>query len=210
MSLWHPFDKIPVQARWPLLALLLALSLWLGTKAGADGYLYNSQIAPDGIVSLEMAGNAADAHRIIRFWDLWGARDAARYSIRFDYVFLVFYSATIALACIMAAPLMGKGRLWHKRLGYVLAWAQWLAALFDAGENVALLKMLSASGFGNTWPVIARWCAIPKFALILAGVAYVLVTSLVWHAFWSKSRLGLTLFAYPKRAKGDSSDSHRG
>jgi hypothetical protein len=207
MSLWHPFDRVPEQARWPLLALLLAFSFWLGTKAGADGYLYNSQIAPDGIVSLEMAGNADEAQRIIRFWDLWGARDDARGSVVYDYVFLIFYSATIALACVMAAPLMGRGRRWHKRLGYALAWAQWLAALFDAVENVALLKMLSLAGFGNTWPAVARWCAIPKFLLIFSGIAYVLVTTLVWHAFWSKSRLGLALFAHPRPPRAKSRDA---
>jgi hypothetical protein len=209
MKLWHPLQQIPPPSvRWPVLALLLALSLWLGTKAGADGYLYNDKIAPYGIVSLELAGDATEASRIISFWDLWGARDDALRSIAYDYIFLLFYSTTLALACVIAASLPGRDRSsWYARLGLGLAWAQWLAALLDVIENVALTKMLTAPRVGDSWPVVAWWCAIPKFALIILGLLYIVAAGVVWFVFWGRGRLGLTVFAYPKARSAQGAES---
>lgn len=43
-----------------------------------------------------------------------------------------------------------------------------MAALLDALENIALLKMLR--GFVvEPWPQIAQWSAVPKFILVAAG-----------------------------------------
>ena len=55
-----------------------------------------------------------------------------------------------------------------------LAWGQWLAALLDAIENGALLTMLLDVP-AQPWPVVAWWCAIAKFALVLLGLLFVLV-----------------------------------
>ncbi len=51
-----------------------------------------------------------------------------------------------------------------------LAWAQWLAALLDAVEDIALLFMLRR-GASRPWPRVARWCGVIEVSLKSAGAA---------------------------------------
>lgn len=66
-------------------------------------------------------------------------------------------------------------------IGVALAWGQWLAALFDASENIALLKMLHGPVV-EPWPQMARWSAVPKFMLVGAGSLYAVVGACVYCA----------------------------
>lgn len=56
--------------------------------------------------------------------------------------------------------------------GLIIVRLQLFAAMLDAAENFALLKILGET-IRNPWPQIARWCAILKF--VIAGVTYVLI-----------------------------------
>ena len=47
----------------------------------------------------------------------------------------------------------------------------------DAVENLALIQLLRGSTW-EPWPALARACAIPKFAIVAAGLLYVAVGSL--------------------------------
>ncbi len=58
-------------------------------------------------------------------------------------------------------------------MGIALSWGQLLAALLDAVENYALIRLLLGST-GKLWPDLARWCAVPKFLLVGAGLVYVI------------------------------------
>jgi len=81
---------------------------------------------------------------------------------------MVVYSATLGLACIQArGPLSDR---WG-RLGEPLAWLLIGAALCDAVENMALIRLVS----GATGPeaFVAFAFASVKFAIIAAGMAYV-------------------------------------
>ena len=60
-------------------------------------------------------------------------------------------------------PLAGEGA--------ALAWGQWLAAWFDAVENIALIAMLFGAVV-SPWPQVAYWCAVIKFALVFLGLVY--------------------------------------
>jgi ribosomal protein S18 acetylase RimI-like enzyme len=141
-----------------------------------DGPLKTSA-APSGIISFEFAGNLDNARNIVSSWDD-SARIHAGFSLGIDYVFLLSYSSAIALGCVLVARrlLVRFGSL--GLLGIGLAWAQFGAALLDAVENYALLRVLLDSDW-PTWPVIARWCAIPKFAIVIAGLLYIGVAFLV-------------------------------
>jgi hypothetical protein len=66
-------------------------------------------------------------------------------------------------------------------LGMALAWGQAVAVLCDAIENIVLLKML-LSAAAEPWPAVARWCAVVKFALVLAGLVYALAGFIFWLA----------------------------
>ncbi len=214
--MWFPLQRIPVKsARWPGLALLLALTFWLGAKAGGDGLLYNKYVAPYGIVSLELAGNDQSASNIMSFWDRWGGRKIARDSLRYDYFFLAFYSTTIALACTMAAEVfyrraakvsrfrsrnqaqqsISRPNNWLTlgKLGIALAWAQWVAALSDALENVGLTHLLSGSLTSSSgwvrWSHLVWWCAVSKLTLVFLGIAYASAGALVWAISSVKPKL---------------------
>jgi len=166
----HPLEDIPHQRFnrifWPLLIATLAI-MALMNVIGAP--LSTSQ-APAGIISFELAGSIPTAESIMNSWDQ-DARLHAAFSLGFDYLFMLAYSTTIALACLWAGRTVEK---WDWPLAGVarpLAWGQWLAALLDGVENLGLVIIL----FGPAvppWPEISRWCAILKFTLIFMGMIY--------------------------------------
>lgn len=60
--------------------------------------------APYGIVSFELAGNVTEASEMLSSWDS-DARLHASFSLGFDYVWMLFYSTTIALVLILFGSL---------------------------------------------------------------------------------------------------------
>jgi len=137
-----------------------------------DKPLQNSQ-APNGIVSFELAKNINKSHDIVSSWDSQTKLYAA-FSLGIDYLFLLSYSLFFALIIFkIASALKTKYKL-LAMLGIFLAWAQFLAALFDALENFFLSQLL----FGSTrlwFSGYAYVLASTKFWLILAGLVYILL-----------------------------------
>jgi hypothetical protein len=170
----HPLEAIPVGRRRRFFVPLLALTLglMLGVMMPVDRPL-RTPASPNGIVSFEVAGDAATAQRMIDAWDERARRHAA-FSLGVDYLFMVSYSTTIALGCVWAAGVLGRRVAALATAGVLLAWGQWLAALLDGGENAALTTML-LDHVRDPWPAVAWWCAVLKFALIVAGILYALV-----------------------------------
>ena len=173
----HPFEALSPRRRglyfWPLLVLTLALSVVMSYI----GRPLITSAAPSGIVSFELAGDVSQARQIIASWSD-SARLYAAFSLGLDFLYLVTYSTTIGLACVWVADI-SRVRKWSLAgLGVPLAWGLWLAALFDAIENVGLAVIL-LSTIGEPWPLVARWCAIIKFSLIIIGLIYALGNALV-------------------------------
>jgi hypothetical protein len=176
----HPLQSIPANKRpkvfWPLLVITLFLLVLLNL----EGKPMVTQAAPLGIVSYELAGSVSRAQQILASWDQQAQLSAA-FSLGLDYVFMLAYSAAIGLACIWTADALHRRNWPLAWVGAPLAWGVWLAAAFDATENIALVVVL----FGTVqapWPEVARWCAIFKFSLIFLGLVYAffgLVVSLV-------------------------------
>ena len=78
----------------------------------ASGAALLNASAPAGIVSLELARTPAEATRIMVSWVRDGAIDAAITNVKLDYLFLLTYAPTIALACLLAmVSLEGRPRL---------------------------------------------------------------------------------------------------
>jgi hypothetical protein len=162
----HPFQFIPadnyVQVFLPLLALTLLL---------AD-VLWAIPLKPD-IVQFEF-----NALKVIKSWTetdkMWAA-----FSLGLDFLFLVVYSTTISLACIWAANVLQAYSLPLATVGIWLAWGQWVAALLDIVENIALTIILFSS-VRATLPQLAKWCAISKFGLIILGLLYAAVGGIIW------------------------------
>ncbi|MFN7944508.1 MAG: hypothetical protein U0Z53_04095 [Blastocatellia bacterium] len=176
-----PFNRIPESRYCLLYVTLLLVTLVVMFEMSRSGRL----LATDesrvtvlknevrGIVAFELAGDQATAARIIESWKQAGLIEAAFSNLRFDYLFLLCYSACLAVACVLATQWLRWLGVQTVIAGTLLAWAQFVAAGFDAIENFALLSELSGS-LWTGWPVIAYWCAVPKFLIVLAGFIYFL------------------------------------
>jgi hypothetical protein len=166
------FERLPAHARGRLLTLFLVatFAVW-GVSLLVNAPL-TTRMAPSGIVSFEIAGTLERAHAILQSW---GERERllAAFGLGLDYLFLCTYSTFFALACYSAGEAARAVGSRMASLSGPLAWAQWIAAGFDAVENMALLFLL----LGETsqfWPALASWCASVKFALIGAGLIFII------------------------------------
>jgi hypothetical protein len=169
----HPFESLPTHKYKQIFVPLLVLTLATLVVFRLLGGPLQTGAAPQGIVSFEFAGDVATAYSILDSWDAQ-AQAYAGFSLGFDFVFLVLYSNTIGLACIWVGRAFRERRRPLATVGRLLAWGQWLAALLDSVENVSLLVLLLGTP-AAPWPQIARWCALPKFGLILVGLVYVVL-----------------------------------
>ena len=203
MTTRHPFNWLSVSGQKRAFIVLLALTLVVMVSLNALGRPLNTDAAPLGIVSFELAGELSLARSMVESWGHTG-QVYASLSLGLDYLFLVTYSSCIALGCVLVARSLARPNLarpgslrpgsgqapdpGRKRgrqpqvarnplraildVGVILAWAQLGAALLDAVENYALIQVLFGSR-QELWPVVARWCAIPKFLIVAAGLVYV-------------------------------------
>jgi len=159
----HPLEAVPTEKR-PQVFLLLLIATALITFA----FRFIGPAKPT-IVDFELAGSVSKATDIITAWTPL-ERIHAGFSLGFDYLYMPIYSTTIALACVWAAGVITLGA-WRP-IGLALAWGLWLAALFDAIENLMLLGNLFGTPI-DPYPQIAALCATLKFGLILLGLVYV-------------------------------------
>jgi hypothetical protein len=166
----HPFQLLsPASARRafiPMLVITLAVMVILNMVSTP----LTTQAAPLGIISYELAGTVTKVQGILDSWDSVTQLHAA-FALGFDYVFMLAYSTTIGLACVMASGVLSSRRWPLATAGAALAWGQWLAAGFDAVENIALIAMLFGA-VASPWPQVAYWCAVFKFSLIFLGLVY--------------------------------------
>jgi hypothetical protein len=176
MRVRHPFEGLTASGQARAFAVMALLAILMMVTLQVVGTPLQTDTAPSGIVSFELAGDLPTAQAILASWDQTTQIHAAL-SLGADYLFMLAYAAAIGLACVLVA------RNWAVRspalaaLGAVLAWAQWGAAALDALENVALIRLLLGST-REIWPAMARWCAIPKFALVAAGLLYAILGAL--------------------------------
>jgi len=127
-----------------------------------------------GIIGFELARTSARAHQITSEWGSAG-RSAATLSLIFDYGFLIFYGLFFAAACTaIANRARTQGRRRLAGLGRLLAAAALIAALADAGENVALL-VVSSGHTSQPFPGIAFLFATIKFTLLAPVYVYALL-----------------------------------
>ena len=127
--------------------------------------------APNGIVSLELAGSLAAAQRILDTWPA-AARIQAGISLGLDFSFLAAYAFTLAGACRKVAFYLSPEGRWCRPMGGILAKAAWVAGCLDGVENLALIQFLISPYLA--WPpVLAACCAWPKFGLAAIILFYI-------------------------------------
>jgi hypothetical protein len=166
----HPLTRLPARRAWliSLVAATAVLTVVLQAVGPAD---------PD-IVAFEFAGTTERAAEIVAGWSDTDQLRAA-FSLGLDYLYLAVYSTTIALACAVAACETDR-RPW-RRIGVALAWAAWLAAAFDAVENMALWRTLIGP-VTAPFPQLAAICAVAKFTLVILGITYAVATAIAFLA----------------------------
>jgi hypothetical protein len=142
--------------------------------------------APRGIVSFELAGDLEQVSRILQSWKAEGKIQAAL-SLGLDYLFLIVYALFISIGCVFIGRSFAPKYRWWTDWGFRLGWSQFLAALLDAVENFALLRLILGAE-REAWPALARWCAIVKFSIVAAGLAYILVGLTIIAVRWITGR----------------------
>lgn len=167
----HPFAWLPASGQKRVFIVLLALTLTVMVGLNILGRPLNTEVAPLGIISFELAGGLSQAQRMVRSWGPTG-QVYAGLNLGLDYVFMIAYAGCISLGCVLVVRTISRRAEFLSAAGVSLAWAQLGAALLDAVENYALIQVLLGSQQA-LWPIVARWCAIPKFTIVAAGLVYI-------------------------------------
>jgi hypothetical protein len=162
----HPFQVFPFEIYWKVFLAFLTPTLLL------TGIFAVIPLQPN-MLQFEL-----NAEEVIAQWTP-ADKIRAGFSLGLDFLYLVVYSTTISLACIWASNLLKSSSLLLASVGIYLAWGQWLAALFDAVENIALVRILLGSPT-KTLSKVARTCAITKFTLVLLGLVYAAIGGVFW------------------------------
>ena len=173
MNTIHPFLWIKKKSQLPVFIGSFIVTLFIIVGMQFLGRPLVTKAAPSGIVSFEFAGDLETSQTIIASW----GQETTTYAglnLGFDYLFMVGYGVTIGLGCILISSKLKDKINPLSFLGIFLAWGSILAALLDALENYALIRILLGS-INELWPPIAKWCAGVKFFLVAIGIGYILL-----------------------------------
>lgn len=179
----HPLQSIPPEYRKRSFFIFLTLTLVLYAVFGVLDAPLRTEAAPNGIVSLELAGNPQTARAITDSWKqmsllLSSTADRpnpdivnvqylfAAFGLGLDYLFIPVYALALAFGTLLAVQ---KHTGWIKSMAVAAGYGVFAASLFDAVENYALVRVLLGA-VDSGYPAIAAFCAIIKFGLIGFGV----------------------------------------
>jgi hypothetical protein len=171
MELRHPFEWLSEANQRRVFIASALLAVFVMVILQLLGRPLNTEAAPAGIVSFELAGNVLAAGRMLESWGDAG-RVYAGLSLGVDYFFLATYAVAIGLGCVLVARSFSHRSRSLSAAGILLAWAQLGAALLDGLENYALIRVLLGSQH-KLWPLLAQCWALLKFFLVALGLAYV-------------------------------------
>lgn len=171
MKLPHPFLWLTESGQSR--AFVVTSTLALLTMASLQGLNIplRTAAAPLGIISYEFACDLDGSRRILASWGPQ-AQVYAGLSLGLDYLFMAAYACALGLGCVLVARRLGRWSGGLAALGVALSWGQWLAALLDAVENYALIRLLLGSERA-LWPALAYGCALPKFLIVGAGILFI-------------------------------------
>jgi len=177
MRLRHPFEWLTPSGQIRAFIFFFILSLSLMVSLQVTGAHLKTTVSPSGILSFEFAGELSAAQNMVNSWSQTG-RVYAGLNLGLDYLFLLVYAWAIGLGCVLVACSLSPRTTFLANLGILIAWAQLGAALLDCVENYALIQVLFRTEVA-VWPVVARWCAFPKFLIVGAGLTYVIIGTVV-------------------------------
>jgi hypothetical protein len=170
----HPLEFVPHGARRRLFFALLLLTLSLFAIFRVLDTPLQTDYAPSGIVSFELAGTSQNAAHIVLTWSAEAMLNAA-FGLGLDYLFMPVYAFALAFGTLLAASRHGG---WLRSLGAVAGYGAFAAMLFDAFENYALFQVLLGA-FDSSYPMLAAVCATVKFGLLAFGLLVAIVGGVI-------------------------------
>ena len=170
----HPLESVPQDSRKRFFITFLFLTLILFTIFRVLDKPLQTDYAPSGIVSFELAGTNQNAAHMVLTWSEEAVLHAS-FGLGIDYLFMPIYAFALASGTLLAA---GRHSGWLKSLGVVAGYGAFAAALFDAVENFALFQILLGA-FDSSYPAIAAACATIKFSLLLFGLLYAVLGGVI-------------------------------
>lgn len=133
---------------------------------------YLQPLAPDEMVRFEVAKTVSNAEGIILDWKGSGKYEKAIESIYIDYLFIILYTAGMAVACAYLSRLTGHEIL--IRAGKGASYLLGAAGVCDVVENVAITRSLH--GVVQHWNVtLAYDMAAAKFSVVIICLLFILV-----------------------------------
>jgi hypothetical protein len=179
----HPLDHIPNEQRRVIFIIGFVMTIAVMISLNISGKALSTPEVPSGIITYEFAADEDDVRDIFHSWAEHEPEPSqykviAGFNLGLDFLYLPAYSTTIAMGILWITRSLFKRRS-IILAAVLLAWGQWVAAVLDIVENVALYKMLLDGPTGSL-PQVASICALIKFILVGVGLAYVVVTSLLW------------------------------
>jgi hypothetical protein len=185
----YPMESAPIQrpqdrqrTRRRLSAQLkvgLAISALLAIVLLLINQLLHTPLAPQGIVNLQLAGNAAHTRDILQSWSpqqqTW-----ARISLLLDLVLVALYSTTLFL--LTRRLLIDRPGVRERTAGRWVIILFALAAVSDCIENLLLLNNLKEPD--DLLSLIATFSALVKFTgLLLGSAGLVIIRAARRHPF---------------------------
>ena len=199
-----PFRWLDEKSEQPLARILWIILIIAAVAMYFIDIPLETKKAPLGIVSLELQKipllKTQGTLTTLFSWSE-AQRLQAAFSLGVDYLYIVLYTATLSLACTLAARrFFYNGFCVSARVGVILSWAVLLMALFDSLENYFLLSVLTCfdavfvtvSEQLPVFVVAANRFAAMKFVLLGLVFLYLLVS------FFEKM---VTLFCGSKEQK---------
>lgn len=161
----------------PLFSKLLIVSLVLTVGWGIFMREEIKPITTDDIVRFEFAGTQEKVSQILTVWENSDLLNLAIHGIYLDFVFIFFYTASLALSCLTFPSLTGKISLmtWGMKLYRFSLYA----GLADFFENLCLMQLLN--GERNFFYPAAAWgLAFIKFTIIVAVLVFLFRCIFQW------------------------------
>ena len=168
----HPFQKLGGERRSRLLVGLLIATIVLFVAAAYATRPLVNDAAPWGLLSFELGGSVEATRTILNSWHD-GHRIRAGFALGFDFLFMFSLTNFLALASVHTADRSQSESPGLARIGNVLAWGQWLAAILWVSQNILLFTMLTGP-VTEPRPEIVYWCGTIKFSLLGLALVYVL------------------------------------
>ena len=170
----HPLEFVHQESRKSLFITFLLLTLILFAVFRVLDMPLQTDYAPNGIVSFELAGSPQNAAHMVLTWSGEAMLNAA-FGLGIDYLFMPIYALALGFGTLLAATRHGG---WLKSLGALAGYGAFAAPLFDAVENWALFNVLSGA-FESPYPEVAFYCALIKFGLLIFGIVIAILGGLL-------------------------------